>query len=312
MSGDPRLTHAALDTAAHGWPVHPLIIGGKRTVFHSEKNCPGTGACAAGHATPEHRATTDPHRIRTCWAAGPFNIGLATGPAGLIVIDLDVPKRCTRGETVDGHATFARLCTEHDDDGTAWDTRTVRTARGGTHLYYQAPPDSRLGNTAGHLGPGIDTRAHGGHVVAPGSITPHGVYLVEVDREPAILPTWLHQLLTPKPPTARTERTQIAHTDRLPGYVRNAVERECDRVRTAQPGTHATVLFTAAIALGQLVGTGVLPPGTAIHHLETAAESMAVAGCSCTPREIARTVRNGLARGVREPRRLPTRERTAV
>lgn len=311
MSGDPRLTRAALDAAARGWPVFPLRPGAKRPALHAERNCPRTGPCAAEHAKPEQRATVDPEVIRRCWAAGPWNIGLAPGPAGLVVIDLDVPKRCTRGQSVDGHATFAVLAADHDDT-TVWQTHTVRTARGGSHLYYRAPEGARFGNTAGTLGPGIDTRAHGGYVVAPGSITPNGPYVIETDREPAELPTWLHHLLLPKPPTARTERVQIASADRLPGYVRSAVARECDRVRAAQPGTHATTLFTAAIALGQLTGAGVLPPGTAIHHLETAAESMAVAGCSCTPREITRTVRNGLTRGVREPRRLPTTERNAA
>jgi hypothetical protein len=42
-----------------------------------------------GHAGWEQRATTDPNRIRRAWSTGPFNVGIATGPAGLVVVDVD-------------------------------------------------------------------------------------------------------------------------------------------------------------------------------------------------------------------------------
>ena len=35
---------------------------------------------------------------------------------------------------------------------TLYGTRTVRTGRGGHHLYFTAPDEARLGNTAGELG----------------------------------------------------------------------------------------------------------------------------------------------------------------
>ncbi|HUK72594.1 MAG TPA: bifunctional DNA primase/polymerase [Streptosporangiaceae bacterium] len=38
---------------------------------------------------PGNTATTDPQRIRGCWARGGYNIGAVTGPFGLVVIDLD-------------------------------------------------------------------------------------------------------------------------------------------------------------------------------------------------------------------------------
>ncbi|MGI5516009.1 bifunctional DNA primase/polymerase [Streptomyces sp. CA-106131] len=45
--------------------------------------------------------------------------------------------------------------------------RSPARRSGGFHLYFAAPPGVRLGNTAGRLGKRIDTRAWGGHVVAP-------------------------------------------------------------------------------------------------------------------------------------------------
>src|SRR5689334_4117755 len=80
------LLRVALDTAAQGWLVFPLAPGSKRPALHSAERCPGTGQCTSGHAGWEQRATTDPDRIRRAWSAGPYNVGIPTGPAGLVVV----------------------------------------------------------------------------------------------------------------------------------------------------------------------------------------------------------------------------------
>lgn len=51
------------------------------------------GDCAGGHRKGEDRATVDPDRIRRAWADRTFNIGVATSPSGLVVVDLDMPKQ---------------------------------------------------------------------------------------------------------------------------------------------------------------------------------------------------------------------------
>jgi hypothetical protein len=52
-------------------------------------------------------------------------------------------------------------------------TYTVATASGGEHLYFRQPVGLQLRNTQGEHGSGlgwcIDTRGHGGFVVAAGS-----------------------------------------------------------------------------------------------------------------------------------------------
>ena len=159
------LLAAALAHAARGWRVFPLRRGDKRPAVKDW----------------EPRATTDPARIERAWTAGPFNIGIATGPSGLVVLDLDRPKP---GEIPppayrqpgigDGGDVLAVLC-EANDQPLPVDTYAVRTGSGGTHLYFTAPPGMTLRNTAKRLGWLIDTRAHGGYVVAAGST---------VDRQP--------------------------------------------------------------------------------------------------------------------------------
>lgn len=180
------LLSAALAAAARGWPVIPLRPGRKYPALHGEDACPGTGDCAGGHRKFEQRATTDPERIRRCWAAGPYNVGIATGPAGLLVVDLDTLKPKDKKGTPDGVASFLALC---ERAGQAVPTtRTIRTPSGGRHLYFTAPAGVRLGSSKGTLAPKIDTRAWGGQVVAPGSVTREGPYAVLDDAPVANLP----------------------------------------------------------------------------------------------------------------------------
>jgi hypothetical protein len=311
---NPLLT-AALAAAARGWPVFPLRPGTKRPALHSEARCPRTGICRGGHQKPEQRATTDPDRIRRAWSAAPYNIGLATGPAGLVVVDLDTPKSpddlppagWNREGVWDGHDVFIHVC-EDAGQPVPWETFTVRTARGGSHLYFRAPSAVELRNTEGDTGNGlgwkVDTRAWGGYVVAAGSATSDGAYTVLDDRAPVDLPTWLVQALMPRPRPAVSAPVVIA-SERLPGYVDAALRGERDRVAAAQPTTHARTLFIAALALGQLVGSGALPSATAEAHLYAAATHMITGSCGCTEREVRRTIGNGLRAGASRPRQVP-------
>ncbi len=131
------LLSAALSAAEHGWPVIPLHPGEKVPALHGKRRCPGTGDCAGGHRTFEQRATTDPDRIERCWAAGPYNVGIATGPAGLLVVDLDTLKPTDEKGTPDGVSNFLALCERAGQPVPT--TRRIRTARGGEHLYFTVP-----------------------------------------------------------------------------------------------------------------------------------------------------------------------------
>ncbi|MDT0380291.1 bifunctional DNA primase/polymerase [Streptomyces sp. DSM 42041] len=263
------LVSAALDAAARGWPVFPLRPGAKAPALHGEERCPRTGDCAAGHAKWEQRATTDPDRIRACWAAGGFNVGIATGPAGLVVIDMDKPKDKSKTDLPDGRATFEALCerTEH----VVPVTRTVRTASGGEHLYFTAPEGVRLGNSAGRLGKLIDTRAHGGYVVAPGSTTPAGAYEVTDDAPVVPLPGWLRDALTP---AQRPMRPVVAPVARdASRYALAALRNETANVAAAGEGCRNWTLTRAARALGRLVASGDLAREVVEEALRQAGES---------------------------------------
>ena len=280
-----HLLFAALDAAERGWAVLPLRPGDKRPALHGEEVCPGIGDCADGHRKWEERATIDPDRIRRAWGDLPFNVGIATGPSGLVVVDLDMPKRKSSADTPNGVTTFTALC---ERAGHAVPTtRTVRTASGGVHLYFTAPLGFRLGNTAGRLGKRIDTRAWGGYVVAPGSFTPTGAYAVVNDMPPAPLPEWLHILLT----TRQDSRALMAAPSavRASRYAAAGLNAETASVRQAPEGERNATLLRAARALGRFIAWGDLPREQVEEALQWAGEQ---AGLS--PRSCEATIRSGL------------------
>lgn len=105
-------------------------------------------------------------QFRTEDFPGAEGAGLLTGRRSGGVYVLDVDYRPAEG--VDGFRTLAAL-----EAGPAGPlprgTLQVRSPSGGLHIYLAAPPDVRYQTQAGKLGPGLDVRAEGGLVVAPGS-----------------------------------------------------------------------------------------------------------------------------------------------
>ncbi|BBC37034.1 uncharacterized protein SGFS_083280 [Streptomyces graminofaciens] len=291
------LLHAALDAAARGWPVIPLRPRSKVPALHGERRCPGTGDCADGHRTFEQRATIDPARIERCWAAGPFNVGIATGPAGLLVVDLDTLKPKDEEGTPDGAVNFQALCERAGQAVPA--TRRIRTPSGGEHLYFTAPFGARFTNTTGTLTPKVDTRAWGGQVVAPGSMTPQGPYTVLDDEPLANLPGWLQKALTAPQGRAAAPILPMPtrDTDR---YAAAVLRREVAAVATTGEGGRQAELLRAVRAVGRFVAWGDLDRATVEAAFTCGGES---AGLS--PAECRNTIRKALDYSIRTawPRR---------
>lgn len=279
-------------------------------------------ACVPGGKIPATRhgfkdATTDPARVATWWTRTPYNIGIATGPAGLVVIDLDTPKPgkalppewATIPGVVNGADVLAVLA---DRAGAPFphNTRTIATPSGGLHLYFTHPAGgSPLGNTTGKLGPLIDTRAHGGYVIAPPSHTPDGAYRTVNTAPVAPLPTWLIKTLTataqpekttPPPNTQPTPVARLSPGDR---YALAAFSGEVEAVLVAAPGTRNDALNRAAHALGSLVAAGRLERHQVVQALTLAAEHIGL-----SPTETTRTITSGMAAAT--PRQTTSTGRT--
>ncbi|MFE2914206.1 bifunctional DNA primase/polymerase [Kitasatospora indigofera] len=282
MTAHPLLA-AALDAAERGWHVFPLAPNTKR---------PAVTAW-------EQRATTDPVRIRRCWGAGPYNVGIACGPSGLVVVDLDTPKspsvrrpaEWTEPGITDGTDVFAELF-HRAGQPVPDQTFRVRTCRDGRHLYYAAPGGPVQPNTVGRLGWLIDSRSAGGYVVAAGSVVDGAAYRVELDLPPLPLPALL--LISEKSTTARPApaRTSGRISDPV-AWANAALDRECDKVATTGEGRRNRALVGAARSLARMVATRHLTR-TVVEDRLTAAADAAGLGHA----EAARTIRSGLDWGL--------------
>ncbi|MCY0924803.1 bifunctional DNA primase/polymerase [Streptomyces sp. H27-H1] len=288
-----RLLAEALSLAARGWPLFPLRPGSKTPALHSAERCPRTEGCADGHLKWEQRATTDQDAIVRCWTHKPYNIGLATGPAGLIVIDLDTPKPNSSQDAPGGAETFTALC-ERAGQAVPTTYRT-RTPSDGAHLYFTAPAGIRLGNTAGKLGPLIDTRAAGGYVVAPGSSIPAGMYEVTDPAPVAELPGWLLLLL--QPPAPVPARRLAAPAVSGTSAARAALDAECNVVRTAPAGQANNTLNRSAFKVGRFVAWGDLPRDVVEEAFQAAGEDRGLTAAEC--RSTIRSALDSSARTVR-------------
>lgn len=266
-----HLLASALACAARGWFVHPVRPRDKRPLLVDWPNA----------------ATTDPDRIRAWWDEHPLaNVGVATGPSRLLVVDLDGPQ---------AFVTWRDLSAGHPRQPTL----TAFTARG-CHLHYSVHHALGLRNLAGKLGAGVDTRAVGGYVLAPGSIHPSGAEYCWQDETVQVLPAppWLTDPLQP-PVRQPWTAGQLVHVHSSAGYVGAAVSAEVQRVMDAAPGTRNATLNRAAFALGQLVGAGALERGEALRALLLAGQAIGLGDD-----ETHKTATSGLTAGAAQPRDL--------
>ncbi len=162
---------AALDYAAGGWSVIPVLGGEKRPLLRW---------------MPYQRAAAGADEIRAWFRRWPdANLGIVTGAvSGLVVLDID-PR----------HGGAGALAQRIEKFGPLPATLEAETGGGGRHLYFRHPGEV-LHNRVGLLA-GVDLRGDGGFVVAPPSRHPSGrAYAWAPGRGPdqaaaLPLPAWL-------------------------------------------------------------------------------------------------------------------------
>lgn len=239
-----ELSATAVRLADFGWHVFPLSPG-------SKKPLPG------GRGQDE--ATTDVGRVLEWWTDFPdANIGIHCRPSGLYVIDLD-----RHAPGADGVQTWQHLRAAHGDTAR---TATVKTAGGGYHLYYRAPADVLLNNTAGKLGAGIDTRGNG-YVVAPPSVVNGNRYERVSPPAPVLpLPPWVIDALKPRPRQAFT--APLRDVPKLGSPALDArLNQLRDELAHAPDGEGNHTAARLAYCVGQYVGAGQLDSSEAIQSL---------------------------------------------
>jgi putative DNA primase/helicase len=162
-----------LNFASKGFKIFPCIQNGKKPLTsHGFKD-----------------ASSDNKTITDWWTKHQSaNIGLVTGKAAnLVVVDVDVKNNAG------GIASLEIL----QDECGVFDTRTVTTPSGGMHYYFSYPQGVDIIKNRINLRPGIDIRADGGYVIAPGSIIDGNSYeFIDVNQEISEMPDLLFYFLT--------------------------------------------------------------------------------------------------------------------
>ncbi|OGS32965.1 MAG: hypothetical protein A2218_10285 [Elusimicrobia bacterium RIFOXYA2_FULL_53_38] len=174
-----------------GWAVFPIVPNTKRPLTKNGFK----------------DATKSVFLVKKWWTDNPeANIGIATGEiSGIVVVDVDVKKEAK------GLESFQTL----EGMGT---TLTATTPSGGWHFYYTAKGPLRCRNG---LLSGIDIKADGGYVVAPGSVIDGKPYeWIEAEAHLAVLPDTITALMT----KTSAPRTTPAVTDgeMIPEGLRNS------------------------------------------------------------------------------------------
>lgn len=215
-------------------------------------------------------ATSNVGILRNWWRQWPdANIGLACKRSGLVIIDADL----------EGSIGWAKF----ESDNALPATVTADTPSGGKHIIYRVVEGVVIGNR--DLMNGVNVRGikgDGGYVVIAPSIHPNGkTYawapgLSPFDIQVATLPDVLIQALKPKEIEVKEVPMPIrsAVGD---GYRERYAQRHFDfklaDVRNATNGHKHNTLNTAAYALGQFVGAGLLVESEVRQALLSAATS---------------------------------------
>ena len=148
----PSKLDSALALVEKGYYVFPVEVNGKFPTIPWREG-----------------STRDVETVKRWWrcpATGweqDYNIGIDCGKSGILVVDVD----CKNGKQ--GKENYEKLEKEHGFHPGC----IVRTPTGGLHLYYA---ERGYRNTTEKIAGGIDTRAEGGFVLAPGSEIDGGYY----------------------------------------------------------------------------------------------------------------------------------------
>ena len=185
-------------------------------------------------------------------------VGMPTGDAtDIFVLDVDEHGK------VSGNKSLADLEAKHDNLPS---TLEVQTPSGGRHLYFKNV--SGLKNSAGKVGAGLDIRANGGYIIAPGSINSEGKAYRWVNNrlKPAIAPDWLISLATSKKKKANNQGPDP--------YAIKALEAAMNALQSASEGTRNDVLNKQAFGLFGLVKAGRLELVVVRQKLDATAQSI--------------------------------------
>lgn len=299
----------ALGYAARGWPVF-VLSRSKQPVANCEP-------CTLEHLTTEakevctcltchgfYAATTDPAQITEMIGRHQYGmLAIRTGAVSkLAVVDVDFRTFVNGDPALDDPAwvTMTDLDRRRLLPGTLMQT----TGSGGLHLLYAHPGGYLMSGTKKY-GPGIDSKADGGYIVAapsvsrsgPYSWTPDGRY----DHGLTRLPEELAAMVRPPAAVPRPTVSSVRQIEAGEGASRARLRGLVTTVLNAADGERNDRLHWAAKKAGEMVAAGEVAEDVVVSVLQDAAFAIGLA-----TNEVGDGGRGTIASGLRKGRALMT------
>lgn len=247
------------------------------------------------------QATSDKATINRWFDSRPnMNYGIACGPSGLLVVDLDVKNG------IDGISNWKTASAGIENISTF----EVRTPSGGMHLYFWGKD---LRNSAGTIDKGIDLRASGGYVVGPGSELQSGTYFSGLPwhfpdtNEITTASESLLGLLKSRKASESLSAERVLTAPRVP--VSKPISDE-DRLRfgdaileiiSAGEGTRNDTLNKSSFEVGTLISHGLIPEDVGRRTLMNLGQQIGL-----EKSEILGTVNSGILGGMLKASETPS------
>jgi hypothetical protein len=250
-------------------------------------------------------SSTDPETIERWWKRWPGAVpAIDLGKSDLAVLDGD------RHGGPDGRAALQQLLEQQGDfDGTA---PIVETPSDGVHVYFSRN-GHELTNSRGNLPAGIDIRAIGGYVIAPGALLPDGKRYRAVSGTPDLLVAYQAGTIPHVPEgiieLTRARRKQGEQQQQNSGadagireraYAQAALEGCAAELAAATPGGRNELANRLAFRLGRMVARGWVDRADVEAALLEALYANGYIGDDGL-RSAESTLRSGLDAGEREP-----------
>jgi putative DNA primase/helicase len=267
---------------SRGLPIHPVGFDKRPLTRHGFKD-----------------ATLD-HAQVDRWVdelRQPFQWAIVCGePSGVVVTDVDLrPGKVWGLDSLEALGICSRTAT----------TPTAHTPSGGYHQLFRYPGfpvKSDVGRLPdGRSAPGIDIRGDGSSAIVPPGPgrfwDPH----LGPDLKLAPLPIWA--MPSSAPDASAAPAAPIAPVGKLSAYGEKVLRSARREILEAPPGQrHSTVLRVVYSIAGFVDGFG-LPAGLALDEMERAALKQPRSRPRPSTKEIAKTVRDAFAAGLRKQRR---------
>lgn len=310
-----RRRRAAAAFIERGW--HTLLLGPTRKPFRNCDLCRPEDHGVPNPAYIAHAGVIDcPHPLDICHGHQAAtldldhinglldrypaaNLGVATGPSRLVVVDVDTNRR---NEPVP--AQYAKECGIRD----GWDvfqlaldryrapwpdTLQVGTPGKGLHMWFRLPEKLTVLSRTGQFGWLVDVKSDRAYITAPGTRTTAGEYKRFGDvMGPIFAPDWLlhHLRITGHMPAPKPKPT-FRHRPQREGAGQERLDRIADTLEAAPSGTGHFALCTATTAAAYLVADELVDESDARNVITDAARNR-----NRTEAEIAQAWRSALTK----------------